>query len=76
MARQKQEKYVELTPKSDAGRRRASYHGSRWVLRKETTEPYRGASEGEWLGVRSRDGNAFLWVKKFDDNDFNVRMCQ
>lgn len=76
MSRQKVVKYVELTPRNEQGKQRASYHGARWVLRQETTEPYRGAPEGEWLGVRSRDGSSFLWVRKFDDQDFTVRLCQ
>lgn len=74
MSRQKKQTYVELTPKTDQGRKRASYHGARWLLRQETTEPFRGASPGTWLAVRSSDGKTMLWVKKTDDADFNVRV--
>jgi hypothetical protein len=76
MARHKKDTYVDLIPKTDQGKKRASYHGTRWLLRQETTEPYRGASPGTWLAVRSSDGKAMLWVKKTDDTDFKVSVLQ
>lgn len=74
MPRRKQEKYVELIPCSDRGRKRAAYHGQRWLLRKETNDPYRGATPGTWLACMSCDGKALLWVKKSNDEDFRVRV--
>ena len=76
MARSKKEVFVELIPKNEQGKKRASYHGARWLLRQETTEPYRGALPGVWLACRSSDGKAMLWVKKIDDADFVVRVLE
>lgn len=76
MARQKKFTFVELIPRNEQGKKRASYHGDRWILRQETTEPYRGALPGVWLACRSFDGKAMLWVKKIDDADFVVRVLE
>jgi len=73
MSREKKETIVELTPKNESGKKRMSYHGDRWVLRQEIDTLGTGRISGPWLGCRSRDGKAFLWIHKVNDADFTVR---
>jgi hypothetical protein len=73
MAREKKETLVELTPKSEAGKKRMSYHGSRWVFKREIDTLGGMKLPGPWIGVQSRDGKTFLWIHKVDDADFTVR---
>ena len=74
MPRQKKQTIVELIPKNDRGTARLSYHRNRWILKRETTEPWRGAALGVWLAVQSQDGKAMLWVLKYSDQDFQVKV--
>ncbi len=77
VARKKKEKYIELSPKNDSGKKRLSYHGNRWVLKRETDTPpqvYLRSATGSWIFAMSRDGKIGLWVNKDNDSDFNVRM--
>ena len=65
---------IELQPKTETGKQRASYHGTRWILRQKRENPYRGAPAGFHLGVISKDGKKFLWVLEHNDPDFHARL--
>lgn len=65
--------FIEITPKSDLGRKRMAHHRNRWVLTRITDKPYCGAPLTTHYGLRSSDGTAFLWVLKDNDPDFHIR---
>jgi hypothetical protein len=72
------EAYLVLIPKNDNAKKRLSYHGERWIFRRETTNPpttYARSSPSDtvWILVMSRDGKSIIWLKKKDDPDFNIR---
>jgi hypothetical protein len=77
MAREKKDQYVVITPKNKSGEKRLSYHGTKWIFRRQTDTPpasYAKAGEGVWILAMSTDGKTILWIKKQDDPDFDVRM--
>lgn len=72
--RQKQIPYVEITPKNESGKKRMAHHGSRWIFRSESDTIKFSREPGPWVGLMSRDGKDFLWIKKNNDPDFTIRM--
>lgn len=72
MGRHKTEKYVIITPKSDNGKERISYHGERWIFREEK-ESLKFVRGGPFIGVVSSDGKVCLYIKKANDPDFDIR---
>lgn len=69
-------KYVDLIPKTEKGKEKLGSHGSRWVWRDTVAKLKYSSLPGPFLVLRSRMGNAVLFVKEEDDPNFQVNKLQ
>lgn len=75
MGRRKPEPHIILSPKSDKGKEKLSYHSPRWkYLGEEQHRLIR--SKGLCLVCRSPDGKQIILVQKENDPDFDYRLQQ
>lgn len=65
-------KYVDLVPKTDKGKEKLKTNGTRWVWRDTIAKLKYSSLTGPFLVLRSRMGNAVLFVRENDDPDFQV----
>jgi len=65
-----------LKPKTERAKKRMGYHGELWYVKQQVEMLKFSTVPGPYFGVRSRDGNAFLWIKEENDPDFEIKIRQ